>query len=269
MAVNCLYTINIRIHCYVNSIFWMLSTALKESWQVFEYPVRWIPDPIRWDNFITTFTSLPFGKWALNTAFITLLTIIGTLFSCTIVAYGFARFKARGKDVLFMLMLATMMLPGAVTMIPVFYLFLKLEWVNTYLPLIVPSFFGNAFFIFLLRQFFLTLPIELEEAARIDGLNTIGILYRIILPLTVPALITVAIFQFNGAWNDFMGPLIYLNKPELYTLSLGINFFKNVNETQWNFLMAASVVTMLPSLILFFLGQKYFVESITLSGIKG
>jgi multiple sugar transport system permease protein len=250
--------------------FWMLSTSLKESWQVFTWPPQWIPNPIKWENYITTFTSLPFGTWLGNTVLITVVTIIGTVLSCTIVAYGFARFRAPGREFLFLVMLATMMLPGTVTMIPVFYLFKSLGWVNTYLPLIVPSFFGNAFFIFLLRQFFKGIPVELEDAAKIDGLGTLGILWRVILPLTLPALTTVAIFQFNGAWNDFMGPLIYLNDPDLYTLALGINFFKSQNDVQWNYLMTASVVTMLPSLILFFIGQKYFIESISLTGgVKG
>lgn len=246
--------------------FWMLSTSLKASWQIFTWPPQWIPHPIRWSNYITTFTSLPFGKWFINTVIITFSTIVGTLFSCTFVAYGFARFRAPGKHALFVIMLSTMMLPSAVTMIPVFYIFKTLGWVNTFLPLIVPSFFGNAFFIFLLRQFFLTIPRELEEAAKIDGLGPIGILWRVIFPLTMPALTTVAIFQFNGAWNDFMGPLIYLNNPDQYTLALGINFFRAHNNVQWNYLMGASLVTMLPSLILFFVGQKYFIENITLTG---
>jgi multiple sugar transport system permease protein len=250
--------------------FWMLSTSLKESFQVFSFPPKWIPDPIKWDNYILTFNSLPFGKWLVNTVVITASTIVGTLLSCTIVAYGFARFRARGRNVLFLVMLATMMLPSAVTMIPVFYLFKSLGWINTFYPLIVPAFFGNAFFIFLLRQFYMSIPTELEDAAKIDGLGTVGILWRIIVPLTLPALTTVAIFQFNGAWNDFMGPLLYLSKPDLYTLALGINFFKSQNDVQWNYLMAASLVTMLPSLILFFVGQKYFIEGISLSGgIKG
>ncbi|SIQ14578.1 MULTISPECIES: carbohydrate ABC transporter permease [unclassified Paenibacillus] len=248
---------------------WMLSTSLKESYQVFTVPVKWIPDPIRWDNYITTFTGLPFGRWLLNTLAVTVPNIIGTVLSCTVVAYGFARFKAKGKNMLFILMLSTMMLPTSVTMIPVFYLFKELGWMNSLLPLIVPAFFGTAFYIFLLRQFFMTIPVEMEEAAKIDGASTLGILVRIILPLTIPAIITVAILQFNGVWNDFMTPLLYLNKPELYTLALGINFFKSENNVQWNFLMTASVVTMLPSLLFYFLGQKYFVESITLTGMKG
>jgi ABC-type glycerol-3-phosphate transport system permease component len=246
---------------------WMLSTSLKESYQVFA--VSWIPHPIKWSNYVTTFTGLPFGRWLQNTVFITVLNIFGTVISCMVVAYGFARFRAPGRNFLFIIMLSTMMLPGTVTMIPIFYLFKEMGWMNTFLPLIVPAFFGNAFFIFLLRQFFMSIPIDLEEAAKIDGGTTLGILWRIILPLTVPALITVALFQFNGVWNDFMSPLLYLNKPALYTLALGINFFKSQNNIQWNYLMVASVVTMMPSLIFYFIGQKYFVESITLTGMKG
>jgi len=249
--------------------FWMVSTSLKAQWQVFTIPVKWIPDPIMWENYVTTFSKLPFGTWTLNTLKITVFGIIGTLISCTLVAYGFARYRAPGRNVLFVVMLSTMMLPGTVTMIPTFYLFKLFGWMNTYYPLIVPHYFGAAFFIFLLRQFFLTIPPELEESARIDGASTLDILLRIMIPLVVPALITVAIFQFNGLWNDFMGPLLYLNKPKLYTLALGINFFKSQNDTQWNYLMAASVVSMLPSLVFFFLGQKRFVESITLTGLKG
>jgi ABC-type glycerol-3-phosphate transport system permease component len=248
---------------------WMLSTALKEPYQVFSWPVKWIPSPIKWENFVTTFSGLPFGNWLGNTLIITVFNILGTLISCTVVSYGFARFRAKGKNFLFILMLSTMMLPGAVTMIPVFYMFTQLGWINTYLPLIVPAYFGSAYYIFMLRQFFLSIPMDLEEAAKIDGASTLGILWRVILPLTIPALITVAIFQFNGVWNDFMGPLLYLNKPELYTLALGINFFKSEHDVQWNYLMAASIVTMMPSLIFYFLGQKHFVDSITLTGMKG
>lgn len=248
---------------------WMLSTSLKESYQVFAWPPKWIPDPVKWSNYVTTFTSLPFGRWLNNTLLITVMNIIGALVSCTLVSYGFARFRARGRNFFFIMTLSTMMLPGAVTMIPTFYMFSQFGWVNTFYPLIVPSFFGSAYFIFLLRQFFMSLPTDLEEAAKIDGASTLGILLRVILPLTVPALVTIAIFQFNGSWKDLMGPVLYLNKPELYTLTLGINFFKSQYNVQWNYLMAASIVTMLPSLLFYFLGQKYFVESITLTGMKG
>ncbi|MEK0317707.1 carbohydrate ABC transporter permease [Cohnella sp. 56] len=248
---------------------WMLSTSLKESYQVFTWPPKWIPDPIKWSNYKTAFTSLPFGQWFNNTILITVLSIVGAVLSTIIVSYGFARFKARGRSLLFILTLATMMLPDTVTMIPKFYMFTQFGWINTFYPLIVPLFFGKAYFIFLLRQFFMSIPTDLEEAAKIDGASTFGILLRVILPLTIPAIVTITIFQFNDSWKDFMQPILYLSKPELYTLTLGINFFKSQNNVQWNYLMAASMVTMLPSLLFYFIGQKYFVESITLTGMKG
>lgn len=250
-------------------LLWMLSTSLKPNWQVSQWPIQWIPHPFEFGNFIQSLTVLPFGGWAVNSVVTTVSEVIGTLISCTMVAYGFARFRAPGRHVLFVVMLSTMMLPSTVTLIPTFFLFRQLHWINTFLPLIVPTFFGNAFFIFMLRQFFMTMPVELEEAARIDGLGTVGIMLRIMVPLSLPALATVAVFQFNGGWNDFMGPLIYLNKQTLYTLAVGINFFKSENNVQWNYLMAASTLIMLPSLLLFFFGQRYYVESITLTGIKG
>ena len=250
-------------------LFWMLSVSLMTNIEVERIGVWW-PEVPQWRNYIDTFTILPFGTWTQNTMMITAFTIVGALFSNTLVAYGFARFRAKGRNFLFMVMLGTMMLPSTVTMIPLFTIFRDLGWVNTFLPLIVPAYFGNAFFIFLLRQFFLGLPSELEDAAKMDGLGTIGILIRIMLPMILPALTTVAIFQFNGAWNDFMGPLIYLNTPDMFTLALGINFFRGQNHVQWNFLMVASLVSMLPSLIIFFVGQKYFIEGISVSsGVKG
>ena len=251
-------------------LFWMVSTSLKTNTEIFQADLVWWPKSFQWKNYIDAFTRLPFGTWTLNTIIITITTIIGSMISCTLVAYGFSRFHVKEKNALFMLLLSTMMLPSTVTMIPLFMIFRELGWINTFLPLIVPSFFGNAFFVFLLRQFFMSLPTELEDAAKIDGLGVFGVLIRIILPLTLPALTTVAIFQFNGAWNDFMGPLIYLNNPESYTLALGINFFKSENNVQWNYLMAASVVSLLPSLVIFFVGQKYFIEGISISsGMKG
>jgi len=250
-------------------LFWMLSTALMTNVEVQTHGIWWPARP-NFQNFYDALTILPFGRWTLNTFIITISTIIGTLISSTLVAYGFARFKGPGKNVLFMIMLGTMMLPDAVTMIPLFVIFRNFGWINTFYPLIVPFFFSNAFAVFLLRQFFMTLPVELEEAAKLDGLSTLGILWRIIMPLTKPALTAVAIFRFNDAWNDFMRPLIYLNTQDRFTLALGINFFRGVNEVQWNYLMAASLVSMIPSLIIFFIGQKYFIEGISISsGMKG
>ena len=248
--------------------FWMLSTALKPGYQVFVFPPQWIPNPILWSNFTDAMTALPFALFFRNTMIIEVGVIIGTVLSCSIVAYGFARLRAPGKTFWFIILLSTMMLPGVVTMIPTYILYAKLGWVNTFLPLIVPAYFGSAFFIFLLRQFFMTIPNDYEEAARIDGANTWQILANVILPLSKPALATVAIFTFMGVWNDFMGPLIYLNRQDLYTLALGLNFFRGQYNVQWNLLMAASLVLMLPMLILFFSAQRIFIEGITLTGIK-
>lgn len=248
---------------------WMLSTSFKSDAQLYAWPPVWLPLPLQVDNYARAFTKLPFGLWFGNTALITVLSVFGTLLSCTVTAYGFARYRAPGRGVLFMIMISTMMIPWTVVMIPKFFLFTQIGWVNTFLPLTVPSFFGNAFYVFLLRQFFLTIPPDTEEAAKIDGAGVFGILWHVMLPVTVPVLITVAIFQFDAAWNDFLQPLIYLNKQELFTISLGMNFFNGQFDVQWNYLMAVACVAMLPTVILFFIGQKYFVQGIALTGIKG
>ena len=249
-------------------LFWMISSSLKPDYQVLEYPPRWLPDPVRWANYAEALTYVPFGQYALNTLLIASLTILGHLLSCTLVAYAFARLHAPGKDVLFLLLLATMMLPYPVTMIPIYIGFEWLGWVNTFLPLIVPAFFGSPFYIFLMRQFFLTLPVELEDAARVDGANTLQIIWHVILPISKPALATVAIFTFQASWNDFLGPLIYLHDQTKYTVSLGLSFFRSSYDVHWAYLMAASLVTMLPVIILFFLAQRLFIEGITRTGIK-
>ena len=196
--------------------------------------------------------------------------MIGTVITASLVAYAFARLRWKGRDIWFVVMLATMMLPSQVTQIPLFILFKNFKWLNTYLPLVIGSFLGGgAFNIFLLRQFFKTLPNELPEAARIDGCSEIGIFSRILMPLCKPALATIAIFSFMGSWNDFFGPLIYLTDPNKYTIALGLRAFKGYSGIQWNLLMAASITTTIPSLVLFFSFQNYFVKGITLTGIKG
>ena len=248
---------------------WMISSSLKPNYQIFEVPPRWIPDPPQWDNYREALTTLPFDRYMVNTAIITVLTIVGHVLSCTLIAYAFARLRAPGRDVLFLVVLATMMLPYPVTMVPLYVLFKQLGWINTFLPLTVPAFFGSAFYIFLLRQFFLTIPPDFEDAAIIDGANTLQILWRVILPLSMPAVATVAIFTFQAAWNDFLAPLIYLQKPDLYTVTLGLQFFRSTYTTNWAYLMAASLVTSLPVIVVFFLAQRYFIEGITLSGVKG
>jgi multiple sugar transport system permease protein len=250
-------------------LFWMISSSLKPNYQVLEFPPRWLPDPIQWSNYREALTYVPFGRYALNTLFIAVMTIVGHVLSCTLVAYAFARLRAPGKNLLFLVVLATMMLPYPVTMVPIYIGFKSLGWINTFKPLIVPAFFGSPFYIFLLRQFFLTLPHELEDAARVDGANTLQILWHIILPISKPALATVAIFTFQAAWNDFLGPLIYLHDQSKYTISLGLNFFRSSYDVRWAYLMAASLVTMLPVILVFFLTQKLFIKGISLTGLKG
>lgn len=252
-------------------LLWMLSTALKEPNQIFVYPPQWIPNPIRFDNFVEGWTKyLPFTTFLRNTVLITTNNVIGNLVSCSLVAYGFARVRARGRDLLFLLVLATMMVPMEVTMIPTYVLFTKIGWVGTFLPLMVPAWFGWPFFIFLLRQFFLGIPYDLDDAARIDGCSTFGILWRIILPLSKPALATVAVFSFIGNWNNFLLPLIYLREKEMLTLAIGLNQFRGqFGQVDFHLLMAVSLLVLLPVLLVFYLAQRLFIQGIVLTGIKG
>ncbi|MCL6430462.1 MAG: carbohydrate ABC transporter permease [Anaerolineae bacterium] len=255
---------------FIAPFFWMLSSALKRPEHVFN--PNWIPKPVAWRNFTDALTSVPFHIYFKNSAIIAVISTAGTVLSASLVAYSFARLRWPGRDTWFAIILATMMLPGVVTMIPTYILFSRLHWVNTFLPLTVPAFFGGgAFNIFLLRQFFRTIPMELSEAARIDGASELRIWWQILMPLAQPALATVIIFAFNGAWQDYMGPLIYLSSEDKYTLQLGLTMFKagGGGIPMWHWMMAASLVVMLPVLIVFFVGQKYFVEGVTLTGIKG
>jgi ABC-type glycerol-3-phosphate transport system permease component len=225
------------------------------------------------ENFRKSLTQegMPFGRFFLNSLLIVVSTVAGATMSAALCAYGFARLRFRGRDPLFLLLLSTMMIPGQVTMIPVYIMFKELHWINTYLPLIVPAWFGGgAFSIFLLRQFFQSIPFEMEEAARIDGAGPLGTWWRIILPLSLPALATVAIFTFMGGWNDFMGPLIYLNDTDKFTLALGLNLFKGQYGTDTpHLMMAATLVVLAPVLLLFFFAQKHFIQGIVVSGVKG
>jgi ABC-type glycerol-3-phosphate transport system permease component len=250
-------------------LLWMLSSSLKPTWQIFETPPRWLPDPPRWENYREALTTLPFGLYLRNTTVITLLTIVGHLLSCTLVAYAFARLRAPGRDTLVVVMLATLMLPYPVTMTPLYVIFHRLGWINTFLPLTVPAFLGSPFYIFLLRQFFLTIPRDFEDAARIDGANIVQILAWVIVPMVAPALATVTLFTFQASWNDFLAPLIYLQRPDLYTVTLGLQFFRSTYTTNWAYLMAASLATMLPVIAVFFAAQRYFLAGISLAGIKG
>jgi multiple sugar transport system permease protein/sn-glycerol 3-phosphate transport system permease protein len=251
--------------------FWMISTSLKKQWDVYLFPPVWIPNPPQWQNYVQALTVYPFYLYFLNTLRITALACLGTTLSSSLAAYGFSRLRAPGRDTIFLLLLGTMMLPYAVTMVPLFMLFSRLGWVNTYNPLIVPSYFGNVFYIFLLRQFFLTISTELEQAARIDGCSSFMIYRRIILPLSVPALATVAIFQFMDSWNDFLGPLIYLSDETRRTLALALAFFQGSARIgpQMHLMMAVAFVILIPQLLLFFFAQRLFIQGIVFTGVKG
>ena len=223
----------------------------------------------QWSNYTRGLTFIPFFQELRNTLTIALCCVFGTLLSCSLVAYGLSKIEWRGRGPLFIIMLSTMMLPGQVTMIPVFAIFVKLGWVDTFLPLIVPAFLGSPFFIFLLRQFFMGIPKELSEAAKLDGCSEFDIYRRLILPLSKPALATVGLFTFIGSWNDFMGPLIYLVNESKYTLSLGLAMFTGQYSSEYGMLMAVSTVVTIPIIILFFFTQRTFIQGMTMSGIKG
>ena len=252
-------------------LLYMVSTSLKADPDVFANPPIWIPHRLHWENYPDAYARISYFLYMRNTLFIAAVNVVGTVMSCSFVAYGFARLSWPGRNGLFLVVLATMILPFQVTMIPRFIIFSKLDWINTYYPLTVPAFLGTPFFIFLLRQFFLTIPLELSDAARLDGCSEVGIWWRIILPLAMPALVTVAIFQFLASWNDFLGPLIYLSSNDLFTLSLGLYEYQNqaFHTTDWTLLMAASVTMTVPVIAIFFIAQKHFVRGITLGGIKG
>jgi multiple sugar transport system permease protein len=249
---------------------WMISTSLKNPQELVIWPPIWIPHPIRWDNYFQAFKEAQLGHFFLNTLYVTVPSVIGALLSNSLAAYGFSRVRWPGRDVVFGIVLGTLILPGFVTFIPLYIIFSKLHWINTYLPLIVPTFLANPFFIFLLRQFFMGLPVELSDAARVDGCSELGIFRMVILPLAKPALAVVALFQFIGSWNDYFGPLIYLSDKALYTISLGIaNMQSSYGFMNYAWIMAATVMSILPILILFFFAQRTFIEGIALTGLKG
>ncbi len=252
-------------------LLWMVSTSLKQQMDVFLNPPVWIPLPPHWSNYSDLFTFYPLHLYAWNTTIITSLCIVGTLLSCSLAAYGFSRLRAPGRDVIFMLVLSTLMLPDVVTLVPTYILFQKLGWVNTFLPLIVPSFFGNAFYIFLLRQFMMTIPLELEDAARIDGASSLGIWWRIMIPLIRPALLMAAVFTFQYTWTDYLKPLIYLNDENKRTLAVALSYFTGSPRggPQLHFLMAASFLSLLPLIIVFFFVQRTMIKGIVFTGLKG
>ncbi|HXT34923.1 MAG TPA: carbohydrate ABC transporter permease [Chloroflexota bacterium] len=251
---------------------WMISTSLQSDQGLFQIPPQIVPTDPQWHNYSDALSAVPFLTWARNTLVICVLNVIGQLLCCTVVAYGFARLRFPGRGPLFILVLATLLLPSQILLVPQFILFSKLGWVNTFLPLTVPAFFGGgagAFFIFLIRQYMRTLPYELDEAGRIDGANTWGILFRILLPLIKPPLTIVAVFTFTDAYNDFINPLIYLADNSKYTLALGLSSFIGQYSSNWNWLMCAAVVILLPLLLIYYFAQRLLIGGIASVGLKG
>ncbi|MCL4859220.1 MAG: carbohydrate ABC transporter permease [Caldilineaceae bacterium] len=251
-------------------LVWLISTSLKEPSAIFMLPPRWIPNPIRWQNYPEALAAQPFLRFFLNTLNITFFATLGTVLTASMAAFGFARLRFPLRSFWFGVVISTLMLPSIVTLIPTFILFRWLRWIDTFYPLIVPYWFGGgAFFIFLLRQFFLTVPLELDEAARIDGASNYRIYWQIILPLAKPALATVIIFSIINHWNEFVLPLIYLHSSSKWTMAIGLQGFSDLYSTQWHWLMAASTVMVAPLILLFFSAQRYYLEGIHMSGIAG
>jgi multiple sugar transport system permease protein len=251
----------------VAPFLWMLLASFKDLGEILQYPPTWIPQRIILDNFVNAFQAAPFGRFYFNSLFVASAVTLGQLFTCSLAAYAFARLQFPGRDILFYIFLGTMMVPGQVTMIPGFMVLHWLGWIDTYAALIVPG-LASAFGTFLLRQFFLTIPRDLEDAAAIDGCSRFGVLWRIILPLSRPALATLAIFTFMGVFNDFLWALIVVSSEDLKTVQLGLAIFRDRYQTDWGQLMAASVTATMPILLVFFFAQKYFIRGITLSGLK-
>ncbi len=257
-------------------LLWMIVTAIKPLDETMKSPPVWIPSKFQWDNFWSAFSYnskdlgyIPFLVYGRNTLYVTCLAVIGSVVSNSLVAYSFARIPWKGREWLFGITLATMMVPGPVLMVPVYALFKEFGWIGTFRPLWVPSFFGSAFNIFLLRQFLRTIPLELSEAAKLDGASEWRTFVDVIIPLARPALVVIAVFAFLWAWNDFMGPLLYLTDQQTFTLSMGLQFFQSQHTgTPWNLLMAASLIVVIPVIIVFFFAQKVFIQGIATTGMK-
>ena len=251
-------------------LVWMVGTSVKTAGQALQLPVVWWPHPFVWSNYPDLFASLPYFRFFWNTFLYAAITIVGVLISSSLVAYGFSRLRWPGRDGLFYVMLMTLILPFACTLIPLFVMYKNFGWIGTYLPLEVPTFFGSSVFsTFLLRQFFMTIPQSLSEAARIDGANEFYIYSRIIMPLAKPALASVILFQFVYCWNDYLGPLVYLRDPEIQTIQLGLRRFIDAYNAEYALIMTGSVLSVLPIAIVFMLGQRYFIEGVATTGLKG
>jgi len=252
----------------IGPFLWMLSTSLKTDQQAYLFPPEWIPRPIMWSNYTVIWEALPFDRFFLNSIIVALCVTLGQLITCSLGAFAFARLRFPGREKVFLLYLATLMVPFQVTMIPIFILIRQLRWLDTYQGLIVPAVF-SPYGTFLLRQFFLTIPRELEDAAKIDGCGYFRIYWQIILPLSKPALATLGIFVFMHSWNNFLWPLLIVNSLSMKTLPLGISYLLGQYTVYWNLLMAGSTIALLPILVVFFFAQRYFIEGITLTGLKG
>jgi multiple sugar transport system permease protein len=251
-------------------LYWLFRSSLMDMVQIFEMPPVLIPSPTHFDNYVKAMTVVPFARYFLNTTVIVVGVVVGTLLSSSISAFAFARLKWKGRDTIFGILMSGMMLPFAVTLIPTFIGWSALDLNNTYAPLIIPAWFGGGMAnIFMLRQFYTTLPKELDEAAIVDGAKTFTIFVKIILPLSKSALIVVGLFSFMGAWNDFLAPLVYISTPDKYTVALGLQQFKGMYNAEWHLMMAAATVVVLPVIIVYFIGQRYFMDGIALTGLKG
>ena len=250
-------------------LLWMISTSLKEPGEVLLLPPKWISVPLQWGNYPRLFDVLPFDLFLFNSIRIAIFATVGSLLSCSMAAFAFARMRFPARNVIFAIILATMIIPFHVTLIPLFKLYRDIGWLGTHLPLTVPFFFATAFGTFLMRQFYLTIPQELVEAARIDGCNFIQIYSRIFLPLSKPALATLGIFTFLGSWNNLIGPLIFLTKVETMTITLGLTLLTNQAGGRWELIQAGAVISILPIIVMFFIGQEHFIQGIARTGIKG
>jgi len=249
-------------------LFWLVVGSLKSNNAIFQFPPAWLPHPALWSNYIKAVQDITFFTYARNSIIIAVMNVIGALMSVPLVAYGFSRVSWSGRNIFFFIMLSTAMLPFQATMLPLYIIYRHIGWLNTFYPLIVPAFFGNAFLAFLLRQFMLTIPRELSEAATMDGAHHFQILYRIIVPLVKPGLATVAIFSFVNAWTEFQAPLVFLTSNNKFTLALGLQSYQTVHSTAWAYLMAGSTLYMLPVAIVFLIAQRQFIGGINLSGIQ-
>jgi multiple sugar transport system permease protein len=249
--------------------YWMLRSSLMTKSEIFALPMLWLPSAPQWGNYLEALVSVPFGRYFTNSLFLVAVVILGKLLSSSLIAYGFARIDFKGRNICFALMISTMMIPWSVLLIPQFIIWTNLNLYNSYWPLVLPSFFLDAFYVFLLRQFFQTLPMDYDEAATIDGASHLTIYSKIILPLSKPALLTVCVFAFMYTWNDFIGPLIYLKDQKLFTVSLGLQQFIGQYVTEWHLMMAAATVAIVPMIVIFFFAQRYFIEGIAFTGIKG